>query len=216
MLRADFHIHTEYSMDCNTSLEKIIKRCEEVGINCVTIADHGVIEGAVEMQRRASFRVIVAEEILTPDGEIIGMFLKEEIPGYLPVSETIARIKDQGGLVCIPHPFDVIRSSALGDRVIEEIVGEIDIIEVFNARNPLPHSSAKARAFAGEHGLAMSAGSDAHTPNEIGNAWVEMPEFTGRDDFLQALAAGEITGRRTNVLNHFYSTWAKIKNFKRG
>ncbi len=214
MLRADFHIHTEYSMDCNTPLEKIIKRCGEVGINCVTIADHGVIEGAVEMQRRAPFRVIVAEEIWTPHGEIIGMFLKEAIPSELSVSETIARIKEQGGLVCIPHPFDVIRPSALRDKVIEEIAGEIDIIEVFNARNPLPHSSAKARAFAEEHGLLMSAGSDAHTPNEIGNAWVEMPEFTGKDDFLAALAAGEITGRRTNVLNHLYSTWAKIKNFK--
>ncbi len=85
---------------------------------------------------------------------------------------------------------------------------------MFNARNPLSHSSAKAKAFAEKHGLALSAGSDAHTPNEIGNAWVEMPEFTGKDDFLEALAAGEITGRRTNVLNHFYSTWAKIKNFK--
>ncbi len=213
-MRADFHIHTEYSMDCNTSLEKIIKRCGEVGVNCSTVSDHGVIEGALEMQKRAPFKVIVAEEILTTQGEIIGMFLKEVIPSELPVSETIARIREQGGLVCIPHPFDLIRPSALKDKVIEEIAGEIDIIEVFNARNPLPHSSAKARAFAEKHGMAMSAGSDAHTTNEIGNVWVEMPEFSGRDDFLEALREGEITGRRTNVLNHFYSTWARVKNFK--
>ena len=214
MLKADFHIHTEYSMDCNTSLDKIIKRCGEVGVNCITVSDHGVIEGALEMQKRAPFKVIVAEEILTTQGEIIGMFLKEVIPSELPVSETIARIREQGGLVCIPHPFDLIRTSALKDKVIEEIAGEIDIIEVFNARNPLPHSSAKARAFAEKHGMAMSAGSDAHTTNEIGNAWVEMPEFSGSDDFLEALRAGEITGRRTNVLNHFYSTWARVKNFR--
>jgi predicted metal-dependent phosphoesterase TrpH len=201
-------------MDCNTSLDKIIKRCGEVGVNCITISDHGVIEGALEMQKRASFKVIVAEEILTTQGEIIGLFLKEVIPSGLPVPETIARIREQGGLVCIPHPFDVIRSSALRDKVIEEIAGEIDIIEVFNARNPLPHSSAKARAFAEKHGMAMTAGSDAHTPNEIGNAWVEMPEFSGSDDFMGALRAGEITGRRTNVLNHFYSTWVRVKNFK--
>lgn len=213
-MRADFHIHTEYSMDCNTPLDKIIKRCGEVGVNCITISDHGVIEGALEMQKRAPFKVIVAEEILTTQGEIIGLFLKEVIPSELPVAETIARIKEQGGLVCIPHPFDLIRSSALKDKAIEEIAGEIDIIEVFNARNPLPHSSAKAKAFAEKHGMAMTAGSDAHTPNEIGNAWVEMPEFNGRDDFLEALRAGEISGRRTNVLNHFYSTWAKVKNFK--
>lgn len=202
-------------MDCNTSLNKIIKRCEEVGINCITISDHGVIEGALEMQKRAPFKVIVAEEILTTQGEIIGMFLKEVIPSGLPVPETIARIREQGGLVCIPHPFDVIRTSALRDKVIEEIAGEIDIFEVFNARNPLPHSSAKAKAFAEKHGMAMTAGSDAHTPNEIGNAWVEMPEFSGSDDFMEALRAGEITGRRTNVLNHFYSTWARVKNFRK-
>jgi len=214
VLKADFHIHTEYSMDCNTSLDKIIKRCGEVGVNCITVSDHGVIEGALEMQKRAPFKVIVAEEILTTQGEIIGMFLKEVIPSELPVPETIARIREQGGLVCIPHPFDLIRASALKDKVIEEVAGEIDIIEVFNARNPLPHSSAKAKAFAEKHGMAMTAGSDAHTTNEIGNAWVEMPEFSGSDDFLEALRAGKITGRRTNVLNHFYSTWAKVKNFK--
>ncbi len=214
MLRADFHIHTEYSMDCNTSLEKIIKRCREVGINCLAVTDHGTIRGALEMQKRAPFKIIVGEEILTPDGEIIGLFLKEEVPGELTAEETIDRIREQKGLVCIPHPFDAVRPSALSDKAIEKVAEDIDIIEVFNSRNPLPHSSAKARAFAEKHGMAMSAGSDAHTPNEIGNVCVRMPEFSGGEDFLEALRAGEITGRRTNVLNHLYSTWAKIKNFK--
>lgn len=201
-------------MDCNTSLERIIERCRKVGINCLAVTDHGTIEGALEIRKTAPFKIIVGEEILTPHGEIIGLFLEKEIPSELTVEETIARIREQKGLVCIPHPFDAVRPSALSDKEIEKVTGDIDIIEVFNSRNPLPHSSSKARAFAEKHGIAMSAGSDAHTPNEIGNACVQMPEFNGRDDFLEALRAGEITGRRTNVLNHFYSTWAKIRNFK--
>jgi len=77
MLRADLHIHTRYSMDCNTPLERIISRCLEMQINCIAVADHGTVEGALEIQQMAPFQVIVAEEILTPHGEIMGMFLKE-------------------------------------------------------------------------------------------------------------------------------------------
>jgi len=214
LLRADMHIHTEYSMDCTMPLDKIIARCQELGINCVVIADHGTIEGGLRMRELAPFTVIVAEEILTPYGEIMGMFLEEDIPNGLSVEETIAQIKAQGGLVCVPHAFDIFRPSALGEK-IEEFAEQIDVIEVFNSRCPLLRSSAKALAFAQKYAIAQSAGSDAHTPSEIGNAYVEMPEFKGKDDFLQALAQGRVFGRRTNPLTHFSSAWAKLKNFKR-
>ena len=211
LLKADLHIHTEYSMDCSTPLEKVIARCLETGINCVAIADHGTIEGALKMQGIAPFKVIVAEEILTPEGEIMGMFLKDGIPSGLSVNETISQIRAQGGLVCIPHPFDMFRGSGLGGKALEGIVEQIDIIEAFNARSPLLRSSAKAQAFAEKYGIAKSAGSDAHTPGEIGDAYIEMPEFNGKDDFLQALAKGKILGHRTNPLVHFNSTWARLK-----
>ncbi len=214
LLKADFHIHTEYSMDCNTPLEKIIERCLEVGINCIAVSDHGTIEGAIEMQRLSPFSVIVAEEVLTPHGEVMGMFLNESIPGGLSAEETVAQIKSQDGLVCIPHPFDALRPSALNAKIVEEIAGQIDIMEGFNSRNPFAHNATKIQTFAEKHGLVQSAGSDAHTLHEIGNAYVEMPEFEGRDDFLQALGKGKIIGRKTNPLNHLYSTWAKMKNIK--
>lgn len=212
MLKADLHIHTEYSMDCSMPLDAVIERCQELGINCIAVADHGTIEGALEMQRMAPFSVIVAEEILTPHGEIMGMFLKETIPGGLSVEETIAQIRAQGGIVCIPHAFDIFRPSALGERIVEEIAPEIDVIEVFNARCLLHRSSEKALAFARKYSVARSAGSDAHTPGEIGNAYVEMPEFKGRDDFLPALVRGRVRGHRTNPLTHFASAWNKLKN----
>src|SRR3989304_5927036 len=102
-------------MDCDTPLDKIVRRCQELRINCVAIADHGTAEGALEMQKLAPFKVIVAEEVLTTQGEIMGMFLKETIPGGLTPAETVKRIRDQGGLVNIPHPFETIRGAALQD-----------------------------------------------------------------------------------------------------
>ncbi len=211
MLKADLHIHTEYSMDCKTPLEKIINRCLEKGINCVAIADHDTIDGALKMREIAPFKVVIAEEILTPHGEIMGLFLKEAIPSGLSVEETIARIKAQNGLVCIPHAYDLFRPSAIGGKIIEEIADKIDVMEAFNARCTLIRSSTKARIFAEKHGLPQSAGSDAHTIDEIGNAYVEMPEFNGREDFLHALTRGKIVGHRTNPLTHVSSALAKLR-----
>ena len=211
MIKADLHIHTAYSMDCSMTLEQVIERCQKRGVNCVAIADHSTIEGAVKLQGMAPFRVIIAEEILTPYGEIMGMFLKEGIPSGLSVEETIAQIRAQGGLVCIPHPYDTFRQSALRDSILEKLAGQLDVVEVFNARSLLSSNQHKARLFAEKFGIAMGAGSDAHTPQEIGNAYIEMPEFEGRDDFTRALAAGKIFGRRTNPMVHFSSIWARVK-----
>jgi predicted metal-dependent phosphoesterase TrpH len=217
LLKADLHIHTEYSMDCDTPLEKIIKRCLEVGINCIAIADHGTAEGALKMQEIAPFTVIVAEEIMTTQGEIMGMFLKETIPSGLSVEETIAGIRAQGGLVNIPHPFETVRGSALNSKVIEMIAGQIDVMEVLNSRSPFPANSNKAREFAEKYGIVQGAGSDAHTIYEIGNAYVEMSEFNGKDEFLQALSRGRIYGHRSNPAMHLFSSWARLKKqFRKG
>ena len=211
LLKADFHIHTEYSMDCDMPLENIVSRCLETGINCITIADHGTIEGASKMQSLAPFTVIVAEEILTPNGEIMGMFLKERIPSGISIEQAIAHIKAQGALVCLPHPFDTLRGLRLDINRLEELVEQIDIIEVFNARSTLLRCSTQARTFAEKHDIPETAGSDAHTPNEIGNTYVEMTEFKGRDDFLQALRKGKISRHRSNPLVHFSSAWTSLK-----
>ncbi len=213
MLKADFHVHTCYSMDTETSLEEIIARCEETGINCLTISDHGNIEGALKMQSLAPFKVIVAEEILTHEGEIIGMFLKEEIPSGISIEEAISQVKAQGGLVCLPHPFDPLRGLKLSRNKLEEIIGQIDIIEVFNARSPFPGPETKAMALALKYNLPGTAGSDAHSTGEIGGTYVEMPEFNDSKDFLQALRRGTISRSRASIFVHFRTTWTKIKKF---
>jgi len=200
-------------MDCNTSLDELIRRCQELGINCVAIADHGTIEGALKLKAMAPFKVIVAEEVLTPNGEIMGMFLSETIASGLSASEVIARIRGQGGLVCIPHPFDVLRGSALDSDTIEKLAtqNQIDLLEVINSRSILKRSVDHARAFALKYNIAQSAGSDAHTLPEMGNAYVEMPDFNGRDDFLWAIAKGKVCGHRSSPLVHFRSLAQKLK-----
>jgi len=199
-------------MDCNTPLEKIIERCRKIGINCIAIADHGTAEGALKMQKMAPFKVIVAEEILTTQGEIMGMFLKETIPSGLTPAETIRRIRAQGGLVNIPHPFETIRGSALKDWCIEEIAADIDLIEVLNARSPFAANTDKAKAFATSHNIPGIAGSDAHTIYEIGNAYIEISEFSTPEEFIKAVRNGRITGKRSGIFVKFFSTAAKIKN----
>ncbi len=210
-MKADFHIHTRYSMDCDTTLEEIVNRCLDTGITCIAIADHDTVEGATRMVSLAPFTVVVAEEILTPNGEIIGMFLKERIPSGLSVEQAISQIKAQDGLVCLPHPFDSFRGLRLDNERLEELAKQIDVLEVFNARSPLLRDSMRARSFARKYDIPESAGSDAHTPDEIGSTYVQMPEFSRKDDFLLALRKGTISSHRSSLLVHFSSTWTKVK-----
>jgi predicted metal-dependent phosphoesterase TrpH len=210
MLKADLHTHTLYSPDSNNSLDDIIKQCLKIGINCLAICDHGTVEGALKLQSIAPFKIIVAEEILTPYGEIMGMFLKETIPSHISPEEAIKRIREQGGLICIPHPFDKFRSSAFQRAGLEPIKGHIDIIEVYNARE-LPFQNRKlALEFAQKNNFRRSAGSDAHAISEIGKTYIEMPEFDGKETFLKALDQGKIVGRSLSPLVHFTSVKNKI------
>lgn len=210
MLRADLHVHTKYSYDSNMSLESIIDRCLKVGINCVAIADHGTIVGALKLKEIAPFEVIVAEEILTPLGEIMGLFLRDEIPSGISAEEAIAQIRAQKGLVCLSHPFDRLRG-IVNYQEMEKLLPEIDVIEVFNSRVILSSPNRKAKLFAQEYGLLCSAGSDAHIPHEIGRAYVEMPEFNGSEEFRAALAQGKIFGRRSCPLVHIPTMWLELK-----
>jgi len=199
-------------MDCTMAPEKVIARCMELGINCIAVADHGTVEGGLRTQELAPFPVVVAEEVLTPHGEIMGVFLKESIPTCSSAREAIDRIRAQGGLVCLPHPFDTFRGLRLNVKEIEELVADIDIIEAFNARSPFTRPTTRATAFADKHGIPKCAGSDAHALVEIGNAYVEMPEFSDKEGYLEALARGRIRGFRSNPLVHFHSLWAKLRS----
>jgi predicted metal-dependent phosphoesterase TrpH len=211
LIKADLHIHTCYSIDCLTPLEKIVTRCLELGINCVAVADHNTIAGALKLREIAPFKVIVAEEIATTAGEVMGLFLNERVAQGLSAQETISRIRSQGGLVAIPHPFGRSPFWHANTLTSTEILSQVDIIEAFNSRTPFSGSIRRAGMLARQYGKAGSAGSDAHTLSEIGRAYVEMPEFDGPDEFLKSLAQGRIFGQKSSYLAHLASTWARTK-----
>lgn len=214
MIKVDLHIHTFYSSDANTTFEELTTRCLEIGLNAIAIADHGTIEGALEYQKtEPPVKVIVSEEILTPHGEIMGMFLKETIPSGSSAEDTVKAIRVQDGLVCIPHPFDPVRGSALDSRVLRQLAEahKVDILEVVNARYVFQSSIRQARKFAKNKGLAQSAGSDAHSVGEIGSVYLEMADFNNKTQFLEALRKARIHGRNRSPLVHVSSIARKLK-----
>ena len=113
MTRADFHIHTEHSPDSTLPVRSLVRRCQAKGLGLIAVTDHNSLDGALEAREVADFPVIVGEEVTTADGELTGLFLTEPIPRGLSALETARRIKGQGGLVSIPHPFDVFRRNVL-------------------------------------------------------------------------------------------------------
>jgi hypothetical protein len=212
LLHADFHMHTKYSMDSSATLEEIIKRCRETGINCVAITDHDAFEGALKMKEIAPFTVIPGEEILTADGEIIGYFLKERIPSdkNMPLEKAIKAIRAQGGVVGVPHPFDTFRGlKNMDNGRWAELAKKADVIEIFNARCLLPWDSDRARDFARKYNLPATAGSDAHTPREIGKTYVEMQPFSDKESFLKSLCSARIQRHRSSPFVHAYTVFHK-------
>jgi len=212
MLKADFHMHTHFSPDSEMAPEQLVRRCKKVGLTCIAVTDHNTTEGAFVVRELADFRVIIGEEVGTSEGEVTGLFLEETIPRGLTPLETAKRIKDQGGLVSLPHPFDRFRREVITRPGLEEVLPFADIVEVFNSRNNLDADNRKAYEFAEKHGLLTSGVSDAHTTIELGRTYVDMPVFDGTPEgFKTALAQGTIHGRKMTPLIHAVTTFTKIK-----
>jgi len=210
-LKVDLHVHTRFSHDSLIAPEKLVARCQEKGINCLAVTDHNNIAGALAVREIAPFTVIIGEEIRSTEGDIIGLFLQEEVPRHLSPLETARRIKEQRGLVHIPHPFDPFRTSALTRNGLEEVLPYTDILEAFNARNLRARDNEQAYRVALEHRLLVAAVSDAHSLREIGSTYMEMPEFDGTaEGFKEALAQGRMVGRRVGLPTRFASTYNKL------
>ena len=215
-IKADLHVHTCYSPDSLTSLKRVIETARRRGLDRVAITDHNRLEGALRLREMAPELVIVGEEIRTTKGELLCFFLEEEVPSGLSPEETIARVRDQGGIVGISHPMDQVRREAMGKGALARIRDQLDCVEVFNARCLLAMDNRRVAVWAAELGLPGTAGSDAHYALEIGRAHVEMPPFTNREDFLEKLVQGHIQGRLSPLWVHLFSTWAKVHKRLRG
>ncbi len=209
------HCHTRLSKDSLNDPRKLVEVAASRGLGALCVTDHNGLANALALSHMDDLpiRVIPSEEVKTSEGEIIGYFLSELVPKGLSPEETVRCIKEQGGLVGVPHPFDTMRSgSRLQTPALDRLVqaGMVDILEVFNARAAKPEDNQKALEYALAHNLAMSAGSDAHTLVEIGRAYVEIPPFTTPAEFLAGLRQGTVHGTLSSTLIHLGSTWAKI------
>lgn len=208
--KVDLHVHTSFSEDALCTPAQVVELSRAKGLSKIAITDHNTIAGALEAGKIAPELVIIGEEVRTKRGELLALFISEEIPPNLDPLETIRLIKEQGGIVGIPHPLDQIRREAMGPYALE-IIKQVDFIEGFNARTIFPSDNARAMKIAMEMGIPVSAGSDAHTPWEIGKVWVEMDPFSGEREFLEALKRGKINGRRSPLWVHLFSTLARLR-----
>jgi predicted metal-dependent phosphoesterase TrpH len=191
-VRVDLHLHSSASFDCRMPPLDVARRCGQVGLSPIFLTDHDGVDGARSLVE-AGKAVVVGEEILTTEGELIGLFLKEQVPAGLSPEEAVATIKEQGGLVYLEHPYDVGRRH-LGEAAIERIADKIDIVEVFNGRSQ-PEVNRRAEELRSTLGVAAGAGSDAHTLREIGSVYIEMEAFDGAHDFLVKLRSGNVVTR---------------------
>ncbi len=211
MFRVDLHVHTWYSKDALMSPEEIVRGCQEKGLGAVAITDHNTMVGALAVRNIAPFPVIVGQEISTTHGEVIGLFLQREVPRDLSPGETVAAIKEQGGLAGVPHPFDRLRGETLERRFLQEIAGQLDFVEGFNARVTLSRDNRRAQGFARSRALPCTAGSDAHSLYELGRAYMELSSFNDKNEFLESLCTGRIAGSLSPLWVHFFSIQARMR-----
>jgi predicted metal-dependent phosphoesterase TrpH len=220
-MKIDLHCHSEASHDCSTPLDLFPARCRERAVWVQAITDHNEIWGAQKLQQEileeekvkrgvSPLTIIIGEEVSTVNGEIIGLYLKERIPPGMSPTETVTAIKEQGGLVLLPHGFDPFKRWRLQPAALETVADDIDIVETFNARISRPRWNQAAVDWSQVHGLPMSAGSDAHTVADIGSAWVEVPiqDIRNPQDLLRALQSGVPVGEWTHPVVAFgYKLW---------
>ena len=194
----DLHMHTTWSHDCSIEVDDLIDHAEAEGLGAIAVTDHNVFGGALEAAERARGRdliVIPGEEVKTDgQGEVIGLFLTEEIPRGLPFADTVEAIRAQGGLVYVPHPFD--RLHAIPDpATLHRHLAEIDVFEVYNARLLFEAYNVEAARFAKKYNLTAGAGSDAHVLQGVGTGAVRMRRFEGPEEFLVSLRGAEVLRR---------------------
>jgi predicted metal-dependent phosphoesterase TrpH/glycosyltransferase involved in cell wall biosynthesis len=195
---ADLHLHTSWSHDCAVDVDDLLDHAEAQGLGAIAVTDHNVFGGAleaVELARGRDLIVIPGEEVKTDgQGEVIGLFLSEEIPRGMSFAETVAAIKAQGGLVYLPHPFDRLHSIP-DAATLRRHLADIDVFEVYNARLLFEGYNDEALRFARKYNLTMGAGSDAHVPQGLATGGVRMRTFDGPEEFLLSLRSAEILRR---------------------
>jgi predicted metal-dependent phosphoesterase TrpH len=203
-IHCDLHMHTDHSPDCATPVDVLLETARDRGLGAIAITDHNEISGALEARELAEgidgLQVIVAEEVKTAEqGEVIGLFLEEKIERGMSMRETIAEIRRQGGLTYVPHPFDRLHSVPDYEHLLE-VVGEIDVLEVFNPRIAFSAFNEEAERFAAKYRIVPGAGSDSHVAQGLGSVRIRVSEFHGPEEFLEAMRDADIIHKHKNLV----------------
>ncbi|MDI6639477.1 MAG: PHP domain-containing protein [Methanocellales archaeon] len=190
MLKFDLHVHSGYSHDGHDSIDTILQRAKEIGLDGIAITDHDTIQGGLIGIQRAKeldldLMVIPGVEISTTKGHLIVLGITDEIPPGMSLERTIEMARDLGGTVIVPHPFHPFRHG------LGYIPGDIDAVEIYNSRFIIGYSNEKARKLAVEGNIPTVAGSDAHIAEMIGYAITEINAAPSVDKILQAIRAGD-------------------------
>jgi predicted metal-dependent phosphoesterase TrpH len=200
---ADLHMHTSWSHDCAIEVAELLDHAEAEGLGAIAVTDHNVFGGAleaVELARGRDLIVIPGEEVKTDgQGEVIGLFLREEIPRGMSFADTVAAIKEQGGIVYLPHPFDRLHSIP-DPATLQRHLADIDVFEVYNARLLFEAYNEEALRFASKYNLTMGAGSDAHVLQGLGTGALRMRAFDGPEEFLLSLRSAQVLRRPKSLV----------------
>jgi len=205
-MKIDLHCHTIYSkhffwgFDSLNTPEEMIKAAIKKGLTGLAITDHNNVKGSLEALKIAKkykgFKIITGSEIKTKSGEIIGLGIKENVPIFLNLDETIEKIHELGGIAVAPHPF----GKYFFRKCVEDNAKKADAIEVFNA-TLTKAANKRALILSEEYKTGKTAGSDAHSINEVGNAGIICSE-NPLDDIVKGKV--KIFGRKTPFVDIAY------------
>lgn len=193
MPKLDLHTHSVASPDGGLTAADYRRILTSGKLDYVAITDHNTVDFALQLQAewqktdpKLAAKIIVGEEIRTTAGEIIGLYLQRTVPKLLSPQETVAAIRAQGGLVCIPHPFETVRSG-MPAAALEPIAGKVDAMEVHNGRAVFQNKSQQAYAWVAQHGCAGVASSDAHTHSGWGRTYTTVTAAPTRETLVALL-----------------------------
>lgn len=210
MYKVDLHTHSEASPDGGITRAQYARALASGLLDCIAVTDHNHIDFALLLQQELGDKIIVGEEIMTTAGEIVGLYLAELVPAGLTPEETVQRIRAQGGLVYIPHPFETIRKG-LHPAVLESIAHDVDMIEVCNGRAFAQNRSEQAYVWAKLNRVIGAASSDAHGYRGLGKTYSVLKEYPSRDNLLSLAAAATLKTDWPGIRALLYPKYNKLK-----
>lgn len=210
MYKVDLHTHSEASPDGGITAAQYRAALFGGIIDYVAITDHNRIDFALDLRQEIGNQIIVGEEIMSSQGEIIGLFLSRPVAAGLSPQATIEAIRAQNGLVYIPHPFETVRKG-LHPAVLEELAGDIDILEVYNGRAFAQDRSSQAVVWAKFNRVAGAAGSDAHGRRGLGKTYTSIADIPYRENLVNQIKGGLLMAGRPGVRALMYPKFNRLR-----